>query len=179
MLGANYTLSRTWGNVDGENVSQRPDDRDGVPAIPSTSRRRGTIRTGDLSTDQRHRARLWINYGVPKVDGLTVSVLQTLDQRRAVRRHRDRGHAAVRHESWIPDAAAGDWFGGRDLLTSRRATRSTPRASAGPIWPPTTTSAAMRLATRAAVRAAAGAEPVQPVSAVRMRSGTVSPTAAR
>ena len=33
---------------------------------------------GDLSIDQRHRARLWLNYGVPKVEGLTVSVLQTL-----------------------------------------------------------------------------------------------------
>ena len=29
--------------------------------------------------DQRHRARLWINYGVPKVDGLTLSLLQALE----------------------------------------------------------------------------------------------------
>ena len=29
--------------------------------------------------DQRHRARLWVNYGVPRVTGLTLSVLQTLE----------------------------------------------------------------------------------------------------
>ncbi len=34
---------------------------------------------GDLAGDQRHRARLWLNYGVPRVDGLTLSVLQSLE----------------------------------------------------------------------------------------------------
>ena len=34
---------------------------------------------GDLQIDQRHRARLWVNYGIPKVDGLMVSFLQTLE----------------------------------------------------------------------------------------------------
>ena len=33
---------------------------------------------GDLSSDQRHRTSMWANYGVPKVDGLTLSVLQTI-----------------------------------------------------------------------------------------------------
>jgi hypothetical protein len=34
---------------------------------------------GDLSIDQRHRARLWLNYGPPRLDGLMLSVLQTLE----------------------------------------------------------------------------------------------------
>ena len=33
---------------------------------------------GDLSSDQRHRTSMWGDYGVPKVDGLTLSVLQTI-----------------------------------------------------------------------------------------------------
>ena len=33
---------------------------------------------GDLGGDQRHRSTLWLNYGVPKVDGLTLSVLEDL-----------------------------------------------------------------------------------------------------
>jgi len=34
---------------------------------------------GDLQVDQRHRARLYVNYGVPKLNGLVLSVLQTLE----------------------------------------------------------------------------------------------------
>jgi len=36
------------------------------------------LRGGDLSADQRHRAATWVNYGVPKLTGLTVSVLETI-----------------------------------------------------------------------------------------------------
>ena len=34
---------------------------------------------GDLQIDQRHRARIWADYGLPKLEGMTVSVLQTLE----------------------------------------------------------------------------------------------------
>ena len=34
---------------------------------------------GDLQVDQRHRARLWVNYGVPRVTGLTLSLMETLE----------------------------------------------------------------------------------------------------
>jgi hypothetical protein len=74
-LGGNYTLSRLWGNFDGENATSGP--------ITSTNFQYPEYRNaswyapeGDLSEDQRHRVRLWINYGVPRVDGLTVSALQ-------------------------------------------------------------------------------------------------------
>jgi hypothetical protein len=33
---------------------------------------------GDLAADQRHRSSIWFSYGVPKVEGLTLSVLEDL-----------------------------------------------------------------------------------------------------
>jgi hypothetical protein len=76
-VGGNYTLSRLWGNWDGENVGsgpitvdfyQYPEYRDVSWYAPE----------GDLSADQRHRANLWINYGVHGVNGLTLSLLETI-----------------------------------------------------------------------------------------------------
>ena len=34
---------------------------------------------GDLKVDQRHRARLWATYGIPRMKGLIVSALETLE----------------------------------------------------------------------------------------------------
>src|SRR5262249_25776661 len=34
---------------------------------------------GDLMADQRHRARLWVNYGIPAVHGLTLGLLEILE----------------------------------------------------------------------------------------------------
>jgi hypothetical protein len=76
-LGANYTLSKTWGNLDGETANNGP-----VPASQVTSGSAGTARTGflyypefhdpawnrpvgDLSVDQRHRAHLWGTWSTP------------------------------------------------------------------------------------------------------------------
>jgi len=76
-VGGNYALSRLWGDFDGENITSGP--------VTSTAFQYPEFRQaswyrpeGDLSADQRHRSRLWINYGVPKVQALTVSVLHTL-----------------------------------------------------------------------------------------------------
>jgi hypothetical protein len=74
-FGGNYTLSRLWGNFDGENATAGP-----TTAInfqyPEYRQASWFAPIGDLSEDQRHRLRLWINYGVPSVNGLTVSALQ-------------------------------------------------------------------------------------------------------
>lgn len=77
-VGGNYTLSRTWGNVDGETPNNGPVS-DGRFTYPEYREARWNFPDGDLSTDQRHRARFWINYGVPKVDGLSVNLLQLLE----------------------------------------------------------------------------------------------------
>jgi hypothetical protein len=70
-------LSRLWGNFDGENLTSGP-----LPAstfqYPEYVQASWNYPEGDLSADQRHRAAMWVNYGVPKLTGLTVSVLETI-----------------------------------------------------------------------------------------------------
>ena len=77
-LGGNYTLSRAWGNFDGENVASGP-VAGGAPQYPEYREESWNFPEGNLAIDQRHRASLWINYGVPRVDGLTVSLLEHLE----------------------------------------------------------------------------------------------------
>ena len=76
--GATYTLSHAWGNVDGESAGAGP-TADASLAVPEYKQASWNYPDGDLSIDQRHRARLWANYGVPWVPRLTLSVLQTLE----------------------------------------------------------------------------------------------------
>jgi hypothetical protein len=76
-FGANYTISRAWGNVDGENNVSGP-LTDNVLSYPEYRRASWNFPDGDLSIDQRHRSRLWVNFS-PWVTGLTVSVLQALE----------------------------------------------------------------------------------------------------
>jgi hypothetical protein len=76
--GASYTLSRAWGNVDGESPAAGP-TADASLQYPEYKQASWNHPEGDLSIDQRHRARLWLNYGMPRVPRLTVSLLQTLE----------------------------------------------------------------------------------------------------
>jgi hypothetical protein len=80
-FGGNYTISRAWGNVDGETVPNGPiaAGSAGREAVLSYPEYRGAWNypSGDLSIDQRHRARLWIN--VNPWGGLTLSLLQALE----------------------------------------------------------------------------------------------------
>jgi outer membrane receptor protein involved in Fe transport len=76
-VGATYTLSRAWGNVDGENVGSGPITNLAF-SYPEYKQASWDYPEGDLLIDQRHRARLWFVYSVPKVEGLSLSVSQTL-----------------------------------------------------------------------------------------------------
>jgi hypothetical protein len=76
-LGGNYTLSRLWGNFDGESASSGPLATD-IFQYPEYRQMSWYAPEGDLSADQRHRSTIWLNYGVPKVEGLTLSLLQDL-----------------------------------------------------------------------------------------------------
>ena len=76
-VGGNYTLSRLWGDFDGENVASGPLTSNDFQ-YPEYRQASWYRPEGDLSADQRHRATMFLNYGVPKVNGLTVSVLQDL-----------------------------------------------------------------------------------------------------
>src|SRR5207247_10184908 len=74
-VGATYTLSRTWGNFDGENVGSGP-VASAVLQYPEYKQESWNYPEGDLQIDQRHRARFWGTYGLPWVNGLSLSVLQ-------------------------------------------------------------------------------------------------------
>jgi outer membrane receptor protein involved in Fe transport len=76
-VGGNYTLSRLWGDFDGENVASGPLTSTDFQ-YPEYRQASWTRPEGDLSGDQRHRSTMWFNYGVPKVNGLTLSILQDL-----------------------------------------------------------------------------------------------------
>jgi outer membrane receptor for ferrienterochelin and colicin len=73
--GGSYTLARLWGNFDGENVTSGPLTTD-LFQYPEYRQASWFAPEGDLAADQRHRASFWLNYGVPKIQGLTISVLQ-------------------------------------------------------------------------------------------------------
>jgi outer membrane receptor protein involved in Fe transport len=77
-VGGTYTLSRTFGNFNGENVVSGP-VTSGVLSYPEYAQASWNYPEGDLQVDQRHRARLWLNIGVPKVRNLTLSLLETLE----------------------------------------------------------------------------------------------------
>ena len=60
-FGANYTLSRAFGNVDPETVNQGPSGAT-VNSYPEYRRAEWNHPDGDLAIDQRHRARAWATY---------------------------------------------------------------------------------------------------------------------
>jgi outer membrane receptor protein involved in Fe transport len=76
-FGGNYTLSRLWGNFEGENAASGPVPAD-IFQYPEYRQLSWYAPEGDLAQDQRHRATLWVTYGVPRLDGLTLSLLQEL-----------------------------------------------------------------------------------------------------
>ena len=79
-LGASYTLSKLRGNIDGENIGSGP-----IPASflrqPEYGEERWALPEGDLSADQRHRARFWGTFVVPVggSDSVTLGVLQQVE----------------------------------------------------------------------------------------------------
>jgi len=75
-VGGNYTLSRLWGNFDGENVASGPLFTD-LFQYPEYRQQSWYAPIGDLSADERHRGSLYLNYGVPRLTGMTLSFLET------------------------------------------------------------------------------------------------------
>ena len=77
-LGGNYTLSRNWGNVEGETVANGPTRFEGQ-SFPEYKRAEWAFPEGDLSSDQRHRARLWLTYNPRFATGLTLSMIEQME----------------------------------------------------------------------------------------------------
>ena len=63
-FGANYTLSRTRGNFNGENVGSGP-IRATFDTFPEYRQESWNYPEGYNPGDQRHKARLWVSYALP------------------------------------------------------------------------------------------------------------------
>ncbi len=78
-IGGTYTLvARTGATSTARTVANGP-ITGGAYQYPEYKQASWNYPDGDLAIDQRQRARLWVNYGIPGVDGLTVSLLQALE----------------------------------------------------------------------------------------------------
>jgi hypothetical protein len=79
-LGATYTVSRLSGNVNGENSNSGP-LASSILTYPEYTRRSWAFPEGDLSADQRHRARLWGAYELPwtGLANISVGVIQQVE----------------------------------------------------------------------------------------------------
>lgn len=76
-VGGNYTVSRLRGNFDGETGSGPGVTQ--INAYPEYKQRAWNAPEGDLTADQRHRARVWGTYAAPVPSGsLTFGVLQQI-----------------------------------------------------------------------------------------------------
>jgi hypothetical protein len=80
MIGGAYTLSRTWGSIDGETSAGGPTTAT-ARFYPEYREGRWNYPVGDLSLDQRHKVRIHAVYSRPVTsDGdLTIGVLQSFN----------------------------------------------------------------------------------------------------
>jgi outer membrane receptor for ferrienterochelin and colicin len=79
-VGGGYTLSRTWGNLDGETSNSGPVT--GTPnQYPEYREGRWNYPVGDLSNDQRHKARILATYTMPlsHFGDLTLGAIQAIN----------------------------------------------------------------------------------------------------
>jgi hypothetical protein len=77
-VGGNYTLSRLWGNVNGENVGSGPTTF--AFQFPEYFDERWNFPVGDLAADQRHRLRLFGSYRLPFADRFGNVTLSGIEQ---------------------------------------------------------------------------------------------------
>ena len=85
-LGGNYTLSKTWGNFNGENVGSGP-IRATFDTFPEYRQESWNYPTGYNPGDQRHKARAWVSYAVPVSETaghVDIGVIQRFDSGVAV-----------------------------------------------------------------------------------------------
>jgi hypothetical protein len=78
-VGGNYTLSRLWGNFDGETSAAGPSVTQ-VNAYPEYKRTEWNSPEGDLAADQRHRARAWGTFATPMPAGAGSLIFGLLQQ---------------------------------------------------------------------------------------------------
>jgi hypothetical protein len=77
-VGGNYTLSHSYGNLEGETIAGGPSGAS-VGSYPEYKRMSWNAPWGDLLIDQRHRGRLWGTYVMPvpsSYGGITLGLVQ-------------------------------------------------------------------------------------------------------
>ena len=80
-LGGNYTLSRLWGNVNGETVNSGPVSSSAT-SYPEFFDLSWFAPEGDLAADQRHRLRLWGTARLPlpeRLGNFTVALFEQIN----------------------------------------------------------------------------------------------------
>jgi len=85
-VGANYTVSKTWGNFNGENVGSGP-IRATFDTFPEYREERWNYPMGYNPGDQRHKLRTWLSLAVPIPESagrIDVGLLQRADSGVAV-----------------------------------------------------------------------------------------------
>ncbi len=78
-IGGNYTLSKLWGNVDGETINSGP-VTSSVLSYPEFTDLAWFAPEGNLSADQRHRVRLWGTWQLPMSERFGTFTLGVLEQ---------------------------------------------------------------------------------------------------
>jgi outer membrane receptor for ferrienterochelin and colicin len=81
-VGANYALSKAFGNFDGETFPSGGQASATSETYPEYTQVTWNRPTGDLSIDQRHRVRAWTTVGVPlgsPGDDLNIGVIEWID----------------------------------------------------------------------------------------------------
>ena len=78
-LGGNYTLSRLWGNVNGETINSGP-VTSSATSYPEYFDLAWAFPEGDLAADQRHRVRLWGTARLPweRLGTFTVAIFEQI-----------------------------------------------------------------------------------------------------
>jgi hypothetical protein len=85
-MGGNYTISRTWGNFNGENVGSGP-IRASIDTFPEYREERWNYPMGYNPGDQRHKSRAWVSYHLPVAEAigrLDIGLVQRADSGVAV-----------------------------------------------------------------------------------------------
>src|SRR5207245_8979165 len=72
-IGGNYTLSKTWGNFNGENVGSGP-IRATFDTFPEYRLESWNYPMGYNPGDQRHKMRAWLTYAVPVPQSVGTSI---------------------------------------------------------------------------------------------------------
>jgi hypothetical protein len=117
-LGGNYTLSRLWGNLNGETINSGP-VTSSLLSYPEFIDADWFSPEGDLSADQRHRVRMWGTVRLPiaeRFGGVTVGVLEQINSGTPYG-----ALGSIRSGPYVTDPGyaeppdtVGYWFTGRD-----------------------------------------------------------------